>query len=93
MIASRINIVRVAIAIIAGPENGQVDRAADIIGVSSPTLYRWMRAGNMQGARGADVLRVHDLTGIPPELLLGADSLRAGAGRNARRTRIGTRSG
>jgi len=72
--SSPVNIVKVAIGIIAGPENGQVDRAAYLIGVSSPTLYRWLRAGNMQGARGVDVLRVHDLSRIPLELLLGADA-------------------
>ncbi len=85
MIASRINIVKFAIGIIAGLENGRVDRAADIIGVSSPTLYRWLRAGNLRAARGIDVLRVHDLSGIPLELLLGADRLPAGAGRTVRR--------
>jgi hypothetical protein len=78
MTAGRINIVKVAIGIIAGIENGRVDRAADIIGVSSPTLYRWMRAGNLRGARGVDLLRVHDLSGIPLELLLGPDGLPAG---------------
>jgi hypothetical protein len=51
--------VKVAIGIIAGLETGRVDRAADIIGVSSPTLYRWMRARNLRGASGADLLRVH----------------------------------
>lgn len=78
------NIVRVAVRIIAGPENGQVDRAAKIVGVSSATLYRWLRGGNMQGARGADLLRVHDLTGVPLELLLGADALPAGPGKDWR---------
>jgi excisionase family DNA binding protein len=67
------NIVKVAISIIAGTENGRVDRAAAIIGVSSPTLYRWIRAGNLRAARGAELLRVHDLSRIPIELLLGAD--------------------
>jgi len=81
MTSSRVNIVKVAIAIIAGLETGRVDRAADIIGVSSPTLYRWLRAGNMRGARGVDLLRVHELSGIPLELLLGADGLPAGPGR------------
>jgi len=46
--ASRINIVKIAVGIIAGSERGQVDRAAEMIGVSSPTLYRWLRAGNMR---------------------------------------------
>jgi len=72
MTVGRINIVTVAIDIIAGPEHGRVNRAAEMIGVSSPTLYRWLRAGNMQGARGWDLLRLHDLSGIPLEVLLGA---------------------
>jgi hypothetical protein len=81
MILSRVNIVKVAMGIIAGPESGQADRAAEIIGVSSATLYRWLRAGNMRGASGADLLHVHDLSGIPLELLLGLDGLPAGSGR------------
>jgi len=64
------NIVKTAIRIIAGPEAGEVVRAARIIGVSEPTLYRWRRAGNMREARGAEVLEVHELTGLPVELLL-----------------------
>ncbi len=42
----------------------------EIIGVSEPTLYRWQRAGSMREARGAEVLRVHELTGLPLEMLL-----------------------
>jgi hypothetical protein len=64
------NIVKVAIRIIAGSEPGEVVRAARFIGVSEPTLYRWRRAGNMREARGAEVLRVHELTALPVELLL-----------------------
>jgi len=64
-----------------------MSRAADVIGVSAPTLNRWRRAGNMRGAMGVDVLRVHDLSGIPLELLLGADGLPAGPGRTDRRGR------
>jgi len=64
------NIVKTAIRIIAGPEAGEVVRAARVIGVSEPTLYRWRRAGNMREARGAEVLEVHELTGLPVELLL-----------------------
>jgi hypothetical protein len=64
------NIVKTAIRIVAGSEPGEVVRAARIIGVSEPTLYRWRRAGNMLEARGAEVLRVHELTGLPVELLL-----------------------
>jgi hypothetical protein len=64
------NIVKTAIRIIAGPEAGEVARAARIIGVSEPTLYRWRRRGNMGDARGAEVLRMHELTGLPVELLL-----------------------
>src|SRR5215469_12111089 len=56
------NIVKTAIRIIAGSEPGEVARAARFIGVSEPTLYRWRRAGNMLDARGAEVLRVHELT-------------------------------
>ncbi len=93
MASSRINIVKAAIGIIAGPENGRVGRAADIIGVSSPTLYRWLKAGNMQRARGAEVLRVHELSGIPLEVLLGADRFPAGAGRTVWRTQTGPGSG
>jgi hypothetical protein len=78
MTASRTNIVQVAISIVAGPGKGQLDRAAQIIGVSSPTLYRWLRAGNLRGARGVDLLQLHDLSGVSLELLLGADSLPAG---------------
>ncbi len=81
-----VNIVKVAIGTIAGPERGRVDRAAEMIGVSPPTLYRWVRVGDMRGARGVDLLRVHDLSGIPLELLLGADGLPA-AGRTVRRRR------
>jgi hypothetical protein len=43
---------------------------ARLIGVSEPTLYRWERAGSMRGARGTEVLRVHELTGLPLEMLL-----------------------
>jgi len=64
------NIIKTAIRIIAGSEPGEVRRAAQIIGISDPTLYRWRRAGNMCDARGGEVLRVHDLTGLPVELLL-----------------------
>jgi transcriptional regulator of acetoin/glycerol metabolism len=64
------NIVKTAIRIVAGSEPGEVPRAARIIGVSEPTLYRWRRAGNLLEARGAEVLRVHELTGLPVELLL-----------------------
>jgi hypothetical protein len=62
---------------IAGPGTGQVDRAAEVIGVSSPTLYRWLRAGNMRGARGFEVLRVHELTRLPLESLLGGSTRRS----------------
>jgi hypothetical protein len=64
------NIVKTAVRIIAGSETGQVSRAAEAIGVSEPTLYRWQRAGSMCEARGAEVLRVHELTGLPLEMLL-----------------------
>lgn len=64
------NIIKTAIRIIAGPSQGAVARAARAIGVSEPTLYRWRRAGNMRDARGAEVLRVYELTGLPVELLL-----------------------
>lgn len=64
------NIVKTAIRIIAGEGDGEVGRAAEIIGVSEPTLYRWRRAGHMRAARGAEVLRVHELTGLPLEMLL-----------------------
>jgi len=64
------NIVKTAIRIISGSEAGEVARAARIIGVSEPTLYRWRRAGNMREARGGEVLRVNELTGLPVELLL-----------------------
>jgi transposase-like protein len=64
------NIVKTAIRIIAGSDRGEVARAARIIGVSEPTLYRWRRTGNMLEARGAEVLRMHELTGLPVELLL-----------------------
>jgi hypothetical protein len=64
------NLVKVAVRIIAGSDTRQVSRAAVAIGVSEPTLYRWQRAGNMRQARGAEVLRVHELTGLPLEMLL-----------------------
>ena len=64
------NIVKTAVRIVAGSAPGEVARAARIIGVSEATLYRWRRAGNMLEARGAEVLRVHELTGLPVELLL-----------------------
>ncbi len=84
--ANGINIVTVAICIIAGPKSGRVDRAAKII-VSSPTPAASYTAGNLRGARGVDLLRVHDLSGIPLELLLGADGQPTGAGRTVRRNR------
>jgi|GEM_PF-3324680 len=64
------NIVKTAIRIIAGSRPGEVARAARLIGVSEPTLYRWRRAGNMAEARGAELLRVYELTGLPVELLI-----------------------
>jgi transcriptional regulator with PAS, ATPase and Fis domain len=64
------NIVKTAVRIIAGSDTQEVSRAAQVIGVSEPTLYRWLRAGNMRQARGAEVLRVHELTGLPLEMLL-----------------------
>jgi hypothetical protein len=64
------NIVKTALRIIAGSDIEEVSRAAKVIGVSEPTLYRWRRAGNMRQARGAEVLRVHELTGLPLEILL-----------------------
>jgi hypothetical protein len=64
------NIVKTAIRIIAGSQPGEVARAAQIIGVSEPTLYRWRRTGNLLDARGAEIFRVHELTGLPMELLL-----------------------
>jgi hypothetical protein len=64
------NIVKTAVRIIAGDQPGEVARAARIIGVSEPTLYRWRRAGDMRDARGAEILRVHELTALPVELLL-----------------------
>jgi hypothetical protein len=64
------NIVKTAIRIIAGSRPGEVARAAKIIGVSEPTLYRWRRAGNMADARGAELLQVYELTGLPVELLI-----------------------
>jgi transposase-like protein len=64
------NIVKTAVRIIAGSDTQDVSRAAQVIGVSEPTLYRWRRAGNMRQARGAELLRVHELTGLPLEMLL-----------------------
>ena len=64
------NIVKTAVRIIARSNKRQVSRAAEIIGVSEPTVYRWQRAGSMRGARGAELLRVHELTGLPLEMLL-----------------------
>ena len=64
------NIVKTAVRIIAGSDTREVARAAEVIGVSEPTLYRWERAGSMRGARGAEVLRVFELTGLPLEMLL-----------------------
>jgi len=64
------NIVKTAVRIIAGSGAREVSRAAPIIGVSEPTLYRWRRTGNMRHARGAEVLRVHELTDLPLEILL-----------------------
>src|SRR5438128_741289 len=48
------NIVKTAIRIAAGRGAGEVSRAALVIGVSDPTIYRWRRAGNMRPARGAE---------------------------------------
>ncbi len=61
-----------AVRIIAGSDKRCVSRAARIIGVSEPTVYRWLRMGNMINARGADVLWVHELTGLSLEMLLGS---------------------
>ena len=80
----RINIVKVALVFVAGLENRGVDRAAKMIRVSSQTLYKWVRAGHLRGARGADVLRVYELTGISLELLLGVDGQPAVASRVVR---------
>jgi hypothetical protein len=63
-------VVKTAVRIIAGSDTQAVSRAAQVIGVSEPTLYRWRRAGNMRQARGAELLRVHELTGLPLEMLL-----------------------
>jgi hypothetical protein len=68
--ARRSTIVTIALRIIAGSEKGRVSRAAEIIGVSEPTVYRWERTGSMRNARGVDILRVHELTGLPLEMLL-----------------------
>ena len=70
--ARQSNIVTRAVRIIAGSDKRSASRAARIIGVSEPTVYRWLRTGNMVNARGADVLTVHELTGIPLETLLGS---------------------
>jgi hypothetical protein len=51
------NIVNVAVRMIAGSDPGAVFGAARGRGVSEPTVYRWLRAGNMRHARGADALR------------------------------------
>jgi hypothetical protein len=64
------NIVKVAVRVIAGSDKQQVARAAQVLGVSEPTVYRWLRAGNLSQARGAEVLLVHELTGLPLEMLL-----------------------
>jgi transposase-like protein len=64
------NIVKTAVRIIAGTDAQEVSRAARVIGVSEPTVYRWRRAGNMRQARGVQVLRVHELTGLPMDMLL-----------------------
>jgi len=48
---------------IAGSDKQQVSRAAQVLGVSEPPVYRWLHAGNLRGARGAEVLLVHELTG------------------------------
>ncbi len=64
------NIVKIAIRIIAGPDSGEVARAARVVGVSEPTMYRWRQRGNLLEARGSELLRVHELTGLPMELLL-----------------------
>jgi hypothetical protein len=64
------NIVKTAVRIIAGSDTREVSRAAEVIGFSEPTVYQWERAGSMRGARGAEVLRVHELTGLPLEMLL-----------------------
>ena len=63
-------IVKTAVRIIAGTGQREVSRAAEAIGVSEPTLYRWWRAGSILEARGAEVLRVHELSGLPLEMLL-----------------------
>ncbi len=76
--SKNINVVDLAVSIIAGSGARRVERAAQIIGVSSPTLYRWMRAGNLRSARGAELLRIHDLSRIPMEVLLGSDGFSAG---------------
>ncbi len=68
--ARRSTIVTTAVRIIAGGDKHCVSRAARMIGVSEPTIYRWQRIGSMRNARGADVLRVHELTGLPLEMLL-----------------------
>src|SRR5262245_50397739 len=64
------NIVKTAVRIIAESDTKEVSRAPQLIGVSEPTLYRWRRARNMRQARGAELLRVHELTGLPLEMLV-----------------------
>lgn len=76
--------MKVALVFVAGLENRGVDRAAKMIRVSSQTLYKWVRAGHLRGARRADVLRVYELTGISLELLLGVDGQPAVASRVVR---------
>jgi hypothetical protein len=64
------NIVKVAVGMIAGTGAGRVGHAAAALRVSEPTLYRWIRDGNFRRARGRDILRVHEMTGLPMEMLL-----------------------
>src|SRR5690348_7190197 len=60
LLGGTMNIVRLAISIIGGLDSGQVARTAEKIGVSSATVYRWMRAGNLRSAKGAELLRISD---------------------------------
>lgn len=67
------NIVKTAVRIIAGSDTQEVPRAAKVIGLASRHFIGGGAQANMRQARGAEVLRVHELTGLPLEILLRID--------------------
>jgi DNA-binding transcriptional regulator YdaS (Cro superfamily) len=61
-----VNLVAAAIKIAGG-----VSKVAKELGVSRPTVYKWIAAGTMSEAPHHCVMALSKLSGIPPEQLGG----------------------